>query len=375
MSRSDVRGPVAAAGLQAQEVMAPPQRAAQRHSSSKNSSSSSSSSSSEKVLRSKWKGGGGKGSGARARSSVKARRGPRGASVRVPRVKAGVHRQGGFRALRSPWPSLPIPPLLSIPPTSPSFLSPPPPTATGGSERWGSSLGVPVTQCSSSTSETRALRANDPPEASARSREASRARPRGARPAQMTALRLYTGPLYVLYNALLRGFPGDVVRGLAGNRYETTILVIVSGISKLSRTTPIPVGRRLYRGLSGMLLPEAFWRDREGRGFLGGVEMGLMSTTADRNIAIQYSGLERRRAAVFEIHARRRGDVCWPRPPHGRGASARAGNSGACGACRRPKEAAGVHVADQKRRPGPLPCQPLLHAHPLLHTRILLFRV
>ena len=54
-----------------------------------------------------------------------------------------------------------------------------------------------------------------------------------------------------------------------------------------------------------MLLPEAFWRDREGKGFLGGVEMGLMSTTADRDIAIQYSGLERRRAAIFEIQARR----------------------------------------------------------------------
>ena len=122
---------------------------------------------------------------------------------------------------------------------------------------------------------------------------------------QVTALRLYTGPLYVLYNALLRGYPADVVRDLNGNRYETTIFVIVSGISKLSRTTPIPTGRRLYRGLSGMLLPEAFWRDREGKGFLGGVEMGLMSTTADRDIAIQYSGLERRRAAIFEIQARR----------------------------------------------------------------------
>jgi hypothetical protein len=75
----------------------------------------------------------------------------------------------------------------------------------------------------------------------------------------------------------------------------------VSGVSKLSRITAIPAGRRLYRGLSGMLLPEAFWRDRDGRGFLGGVELGLMSTTADRDIAIQYSGLERRRAAVFEI--------------------------------------------------------------------------
>ena len=94
----------------------------------------------------------------------------------------------------------------------------------------------------------------------------------------------------------------------------------MSGVSKLSRTTPIPAGRRLYRGLSGMLLPEAFWRDREGRGFLGGVEMGLMSTTADPDIAVQYSGLERRRAAVFEIQAR-------TLDPVGLGAPVRRGSS------------------------------------------------
>ena len=35
---------------------------------------------------------------------------------------------------------------------------------------------------------------------------------------EVAGLRLYTGPLYVLYNALLREFPSDVVKALAGNR-------------------------------------------------------------------------------------------------------------------------------------------------------------
>jgi hypothetical protein len=121
---------------------------------------------------------------------------------------------------------------------------------------------------------------------------------------EFAALRLYTGPLYMLYNALMRDFPPRVVEGLAGNRYETTMFVIISGITKLAKVTPVPPKRLLYRGLGGMLLPEQFWK-RTAQGFLGGVELGLMSTTADRSIAIQYSGHEKRRAMMLEIQAGR----------------------------------------------------------------------
>ena len=121
---------------------------------------------------------------------------------------------------------------------------------------------------------------------------------------EFLALRLYTGPLYILYNAVLRGYPRDLLEGLDGNRYETTLFVIISGVSKLARITPIPANRLLYRGLGGMLLPDQFWKDT-GQGFLGGVELGLMSTTSDRRVAVQYSGLERRRAAIMEISAGR----------------------------------------------------------------------
>ncbi len=47
----------------------------------------------------------------------------------------------------------------------------------------------------------------------------------GLREEEMVALVLYTGPMYLVYNARLRGFPAQVKAALKGNRYETTILL------------------------------------------------------------------------------------------------------------------------------------------------------
>ena len=41
--------------------------------------------------------------------------------------------------------------------------------------------------------------------------------------------------MYYKYNAVLRGFPKEVVDALKGNKYKTTIHLIVSGVIKLSR--------------------------------------------------------------------------------------------------------------------------------------------
>ena len=112
------------------------------------------------------------------------------------------------------------------------------------------------------------------------------------------ALRLYTGPNFNLYNAVLRRFPVDVYSSLEGNNYETTIFCIISGIAKLSKSTALPPDRRVYRGLGGMILPEQFWG---ATGFRGGIEPGLMSTTTNREIAVQYSGMRENRGTVFEI--------------------------------------------------------------------------
>jgi Ran GTPase-activating protein (RanGAP) involved in mRNA processing and transport len=76
---------------------------------------------------------------------------------------------------------------------------------------------------------------------------------------EVICLRLYSGPMFLLYNAAMRGEPQRDVKHLEGNKYETTIFVIASGITKLSKMTAIPVGRRLYRGLGGDLqLPDQF---------------------------------------------------------------------------------------------------------------------
>jgi hypothetical protein len=136
---------------------------------------------------------------------------------------------------------------------------------------------------------------------------------------EILALSMYTGPLYVLYNAVLRGAPAvmvellnaghaapaDEARPVYGNRFETTLFVICSGITKLSRFTRVPPSRLLYRGLGGMLLPEQFWKDTKGMDYKGGVEFGLMSTTTERSIAVQYSGTRVKRGIVFEISAGR----------------------------------------------------------------------
>ena len=88
----------------------------------------------------------------------------------------------------------------------------------------------------------------------------------GMKEAEVISLRLYTGPMYIWYNAVLRNndFPPGIRASLEGNRYETTIFCIISGIIKLSKLTEVPEDRRVYRGLGGALLPDTFWSKTEG---------------------------------------------------------------------------------------------------------------
>ena len=69
------------------------------------------------------------------------------------------------------------------------------------------------------------------------------ARSAGLAPAEVIAVRLYTGPMYVKYNLVLR----------AGGHgcYATTIHIICSALQKLSRVTPPPLGLIVYRGTAG----------------------------------------------------------------------------------------------------------------------------
>ena len=73
-------------------------------------------------------------------------------------------------------------------------------------------------------------------------------------------------------------------RGL--NTYTTTLHVINSAIIKLGKLT---VACKVYRGISGRVLPEQFWKPNE-FGVKGGIEAAFMSTTSDRAVAVQYAG-------------------------------------------------------------------------------------
>ncbi|KAJ1474028.1 hypothetical protein T484DRAFT_3292848, partial [Baffinella frigidus] len=125
-----------------------------------------------------------------------------------------------------------------------------------------------------------------------------RATEAGLRKEEILALQLYTGPMYCKYNAKLRGFPQSMVDSLEGNKYATTLHLIVSGVIKLSRCMELPKDRAVYRGLGDLGLPKEFL-EQDRFGVRGGVELGLMSTTQDQRVATQYAGTKM--PTVFKI--------------------------------------------------------------------------
>jgi hypothetical protein len=105
--------------------------------------------------------------------------------------------------------------------------------------------------------------------------------------------RLYTGPMFMKYNAILRGITSQVpplVKAFEslckGNTYTTTLHVINSAVVKLSKLT---VATTVYRGIAGGMLPQSFWESNQ-FGVKGGIEPGFMSTTTDRAVAVAYAG-------------------------------------------------------------------------------------
>ena len=109
----------------------------------------------------------------------------------------------------------------------------------------------------------------------------------------------------MVYNGILRRFPKELydIFAKSDNRFSTTIFVLVSAVQKLSRCMNIPAGMMLYRGLGGTLeLPDSFTTADE-NGCKGYCEFGFMSTTADRKVAVQYSGVKDKKpqASIMEI--------------------------------------------------------------------------
>jgi len=167
---------------------------------------------------------------------------------------------------------------------------------------------------------------------------------------ELIAGRMYTGPMYEKYNAVLRFFAalgadgavlleyasmekvpflqkkcgwlhlGEWVATAAGkgesaavrwtwhNQYTTTIHAINSIIVKLSPLTKITP---LYRGWTGATLPQAFFQS-DALGFRGGVEYGFSSTTTDRAQAVHYA--EGKASTVLELSMGmidRGADISW----------------------------------------------------------------
>jgi hypothetical protein len=124
------------------------------------------------------------------------------------------------------------------------------------------------------------------------------------------ALVLYTGPMFTLYNALLRGFGfcGAVAPGIdfasdefwaqwkavdinawvkrSGHKFTNTVHALASAVKKLQGLAAEEPSTRLYRGLGGLDVA-AFAAS------CGFTDKAFMSTTKDRNIALEYSGVHK----------------------------------------------------------------------------------
>ena len=82
---------------------------------------------------------------------------------------------------------------------------------------------------------------------------------------ELYAIVLYTGPMFVPYNMILRRFPQEGYARFAEGRnlFSTTILVLVSALTKLAAKVKIPHGTKLFRGLGSRGLPSCFFRSDE----------------------------------------------------------------------------------------------------------------
>ena len=117
--------------------------------------------------------------------------------------------------------------------------------------------------------------------------------------------RLYTGPLFEKYNGVLRGLPNRVpffvtgyMERCLGNRYVATIHAINRCLVKLSKVTP---AQKLYRGVSGMRLPDCFFEYSDATYRVsGGVEFGFMSASADKEESLKYA-TARTPSLLYEI--------------------------------------------------------------------------
>ena len=66
----------------------------------------------------------------------------------------------------------------------------------------------------------------------------------------------------------------------------------MSALQQISRRTKIPGNLLLYRGIGGMKLPPQFYKSKDSEYHKGFVEWGFMSTTSNKTVAMQYTGVD-----------------------------------------------------------------------------------
>ena len=81
--------------------------------------------------------------------------------------------------------------------------------------------------------------------------------------------------------------PEHMTAHLKDNRYVNTIFLCASSMVKFSGAGRIPRGRKVYRGMAGIRLPDRFVHVGEDGG-RGGVEFAFMSTTTNKEVAVSY---------------------------------------------------------------------------------------
>jgi len=141
-------------------------------------------------------------------------------------------------------------------------------------------------------------------------------------PEEVLALRLCSGPLRHVYDAIL-GQLATSELVTSRNTFPTTIALVVSGIKKLKAVAKAPEGGAVWRSLaSGVGLPDAVF-ERDEQGFAWGMVTGFMATSRDKSVAVQCSSGEGdgEGRTVFKILLGKMSlgaDIAWyaSPPPH-----------------------------------------------------------
>ena len=109
---------------------------------------------------------------------------------------------------------------------------------------------------------------------------------------------------YVKMNSSLRlasgKVPARMTAHLKGNRYVNTIYLCASAMNKISRASRIPRGRKVFRGMAGVKLPDIFVVPGEDGG-RGGDEFAFMSCSTNREVAVSYINTAKGLPILFEF--------------------------------------------------------------------------